>query len=388
MKCKCIDINLLGIIISSCIICICIILSYFDCREPKYPKCNSIPTVEITNQTDKFHMIISDAIKESKNKINIAASGFSPTIYKKYYKHLLNEATSRGVKVTILICEHSKKELRSCLQKSKIKIISGNISMGFAVIDNISFMFNEILRDSSNSYSLLTTFFDCDIASNDMNTFFEYQVMKINNELPSIVPIKQHAKASVINPIYFVNQNSDNDQTLYFFHNPLNLGDPLRISTSNLIMSTMFLNSNESPKQNVSLFSDAIPPYTNYGFSFYQTFTRVLMANTMNSDNIKIFYLAPQSENVNFSSNWWLNTTAAFDNAIVNLYYEEYKGLNFIIVGDRAFVFSHSIDDCIVQYNLGFHYSTNAIKIVNYLSSFFNDVYSNHSVPYKILNKK
>lgn len=384
MKCTCLDINLLGIIISSCIICICIILSYFDCREPKKLKCNSIPTIELANQTNQFHTIIANAIKKSSFKINIAASGFSPTIFKQYYKPHLYEAIKRGVKVTILISERPGQELIKCLTKSKIQIICSNNSMGFAVIDNISYMFNEILQDASNLHSLLTTFTDCDIATNDMNSFFEYQVMKINNKLPSIIPIKKHAKTSAIQPIQIPIQNSDNYETFYFFHNPLKLGDPLRISTSNLIMSTMFLNSNGSPKQNVSLFTDIIPPYTNNNFSFYQIFARVLMANTMNFDNVNIFYLAPQSENSNKSTNWWLNTTAAFDDANVNLYYDEYKGPNFIIVGNRAFVFSHSIDDYKVQYNLGFHYSTNSTMIVDYLSNYFNDVYANHSLPYNI----
>lgn len=387
MKCIYFDINLLGIIISSCVICICVIFSYFDCQEPKQLECNSEPTIEISNQSNLFNQIISSAIVNSKSVIKIAANNFSSTIFRTYYKSQLSEASKRGVKVTILISESLRQEINNCLKISKIKVISSNTSMGFAIIDKAVYIFNEILNDASDSHSLLTTFYDCDMVHADISSFYDYQIMKINQKLPYVIPIKQHAKTSVTRPmklpIKVKSNNSNIPQTFYFFHNPISLGDPLRISTSNLIQSTIFYNSNKWPKDNVSLFTSLIPPYTNNNFSFYQTFTRVLMANTVN-----ILYLIPKSELSRNSSIPWLSTTAAFENAQVYLYNEEFKGPNFIVIGNRAFVFSHPIDDNNVQYNLGLHYSTNSSQIVNLLLSFFKDVYANHSTQYKISKAK
>ncbi|OHT06954.1 hypothetical protein TRFO_24923 [Tritrichomonas foetus] len=438
------DIHLFGIICSSLIICICIIVSYFDTKVTIPETCNSNPEIEIANFPEQFHIFIAEKINDASEKVFISAYNTNYDVIRRHYISFLKNAIEKEIAVSILISENDfdvDKTIELFKENGISDITKGPISMGFAIIDNQAFMFNEILSNTDGKKCVMTKFCNCNIAVDDFTTFFNFQKKRINNELPSIIPIKYQAKSSTIIPFYLnksiksqidqkmkSNSHSKNDiyvnnqneietsiktkietgiengietkietgfengietkietgfeneikagieneiETFYFFHNPSVYGDPLRISTADLIQSTLYLNANSEFTQNISFFSDKIPPYTNKEFSFYQVFTRVLMAGSSTLP-IYIKYLVPEGQEID---NPWINTTAALSSTRIRLYKESSVGAQFMLIGNRAFVFSHSLCDDDVESNLGFHYSTNLSEIVKTLRNYFDTVW-------------
>lgn len=388
MKFPCfyIDNNLLGIIVSSFIMSFCFIVSCLEAREQQRLSCNSIPEFFFSKDPSEFHLKIAEEINKSFKEIYIAAYNISFSNINQFYLSALKSAKNKGVSISILIPEDYCNSSISFFNNHSIaNVYCANNSMGVAIIDNNAYLFNDIFSDTNNHYSLLTSFNHCEIAVQDIKSFFLFQILRIANKLSKIVSITHHAKSSLIWPFYLPSKSGeDKSSTFYFFHNPAKYGDPLRISTYDLIQSTVYFNSNTAPKKNISLFASKIPPYTDLIYSFYQVFTRVVMNNQEHHNDIFFRYLVPQSQNT--SENWWMKTTAALQNTEIRLYDDSLIGSNYMIIDNRAFVFSHPIDDSIVNENLGFHYSTNSSDIVKVLQDHFDDIFMNDSQPFIIVS--
>ena len=359
------DHHLLGIIISSFVVCLCSIMTYFGLKETILQGCNENPVANFSDM-NSANLMISNEILNAKRQIFISAYNVSYKAVNEIYLGPLKLALENGAKLSIIISESDlETELVLDLFRSNQinNVTLANVSVGFVVIDDKAFMFNELFSSYESRTSLITEFNNCDACVQDILSFFNYQWKRIQKKLPDIIPIKYHAKSSLISPFHL----PSDEETFYFFHNPTLSGDPLRISTSDLITSTLYANAYSQTHKNVSLFSSVLPPYTGLSFSLYQIFSRILMATDDPGFSIK--YLIPKSEK--YSP--WINSTAALSGSEIYLYDNSSTGPQFILIGNRVFVFSHPLNDVDIENNIGFHYSTNSSIIVQKVQNYFDE---------------
>jgi hypothetical protein len=251
-----------------------------------------------------------------------------------------------------------------------------NVSGNFIVIDDSAYLVGHLFDAAPYSQLLFTTIASsCHTAVIDLVSFFNFRYRHLTTKhAPVIIPLSSHAKTSLIVPLKI----TGTDQTLYFFHNPGDSGEPVRIASGDFLPSTFYLSAGigKSASTNVSIFCDKIPsPASANPFSLFTVIKRVLITLTNSKGDAYLRFLVPKKWAATDESRW-LNSTAAFENADVRLYDGEWEGSNFITVGGRAFLFSHSLDDASFQ-RLGFHVSTNHTGVVATLSAFWETVWRN-----------
>jgi hypothetical protein len=242
------------------------------------------------------------------------------------------------------------------------------------VIDNSAFLFQHLWEESpeANNSVLLTEIRECNGAVLDLVSFFNFRYLALRaTRKPRIIPLSSHAKTSVIAPLKI----GKSDDILYFFHNPDEYGDPVRIASSGILPATFYGNT-QKPVADVSVFCDHIPaPAAGNGFSLFTVIKRVLIALTSATPGLSVRFLVPEKWAEGNSSRW-LNATVAFRQAELRLYTPEWEGSNFIVIEKRAFVFSHGVKDEEFR-RLGFHWATNSSSVVARLNEFWNDVWEN-----------
>ena len=358
-----IDVGILAI--SSLVLCASLVFSYVDISKSVEPQCSVPPKTFIVNITEAINQVNS-AIFSSKSRVLVAADGLNVSCA----LEALKNATKRGVPVSVIMNEDSQ-ELRNA---GVTNITVGNLSFGFVVVDTAAFVFSGVFADSANRLTALTHITECSWAVDDVAGFFDFQYLRLNDRIPHIVPIDMHAKTSLIKPLA-LHPNS----SMYFFHNPVECGDPLRIATSNFLPQSLYIDANEKPMSNISLYVDDVPaPNNGTNPSLFTVLKRILIKVSKDSGpakNIFVRLLVPKSGNTTDKQRW-IRSIASFNNADVRLYEDTYKGVNFIEVGGRVFIFSHTLNDGPDANQLGFHMSTNSTDVVDTVTAFWNTMWT------------
>jgi hypothetical protein len=245
------------------------------------------------------------------------------------------------------------------------------VSFNFVVVDDFAFVYSGPFSDPNNKTTVIG-FENCRTAVNDLVNFYEFQWLNATGSLKTIRKVKGQARTSVIQPLKV--ESSTN--TLYFFHNPRGRGDLIRMATEDIIPRSIYNNANIGPRADVWVFCDRIPaPSIDYRFSFSKVFKRVLLMEAYKENGLRIKFLVPKTRSDAYETRW-LNATNALNNSEIRLYEDELKGPNFIIVGQRAFVFSHSMSDVVVANEVGLHLATNVSQVVEGLTNFWNQTWS------------
>jgi hypothetical protein len=191
----------------------------------------------------------------------------------------------------------------------------------------------------------------------------------------SVIPLSYQAKTSLIVPLFVDGTN----ESFYFFHNPNDGGDPIRISSGDFLPQTFYTNANNAPRENVSIFCNRIPRPRNdteFDFSLFTVIRRVLITLSSSDRNPPfIRFLVPESSAATDDVRW-INSTAVFPHAEVRLYDGKWEGPNFVTIGRRAFVFGHSLDDATFQ-TLGLHMATDSREVLAPLAHFWDRVWAN-----------
>lgn len=363
-----IDVGLLTL--STIILCTSLLLSYVDLSNLFNSQCSTSPNTTVLAISDAID-VVNAAIFSSQTRVLIAADGSNIT----YMLPSLTNATSRGIPISVIMPRDSEHLRR--IGVSNITI--ANISFGFVVVDDNAYIFSGVFPDNLQRLTALTQISECACAVDDVVGFFNFQFLRINNLVPSVVPINMHARTSLIKPLKLGTNGS-----LYFFHNPVEVGDPLRIATSTFLAQSLYINANENPMANISLYVDDVPaPNKGVDPSLFTVLKRILIKvskDTGEANDIYIRLLLPSRGNTTDAQRW-IKSISAFRNADVRLYDNVYEGVNFIEVGGRIFLFSHTLNDGSDTTPIGFHMSSNNTEIVSSLVSFWNSVWD-VSVPF------
>jgi hypothetical protein len=190
-----------------------------------------------------------------------------------------------------------------------------------------------------------------------------------------VISLSSQAKTSLIVPLLL----NETNESLYFFHNPDDAGEPVRISSGNFLPDTFYAKANSATRENVSIFCDTVPSPRNgteFDFSLFTVIRRVLITLSSGDGNpLVIRLLVPQSAAA--TDDWrWINSTAVFPNAVIRLYDGRWEGPNFVTIGTRAFVFGHSLDDATFQ-TVGLHMETNTSQVLAGLAGFWEGISAN-----------
>jgi hypothetical protein len=286
----------------------------------------------------------------------------------------LSRAAARGVLVSVILPPNGT----AALSAAAVTNVTAdpNASANFFVIDDSAYLAAHLFETGNYSQVLFTQLANgCPDAIADIVSFFNFRYRNLTAKArPAILPLSSHAKTSLIAPLKI----SDTNQTLYFFHNPGDLGEPVRIASGDFLPLTFYLSAGAgvAANTNISIFCDKIPsPAGVDSFSLFKVIKRVLITLTNSGGHACLRFLVPERW-ASLDESRWLNSTAAFDKADVRLYNSTWEGSNFIVVANRVFLFSHSLDDASFQ-RLGFHLSTNHTAVFHTLSGFWDSVWWN-----------
>jgi hypothetical protein len=360
------DVNLIGILVSSIIICICLLIEYLHTDFAISLPCDSPPTVTFLPLANITAVLVSK-INSSQQRILIYASGSYPNDF----LGPLQAAKDRSVLVSLIVPQNEA--IATSIKTSGLNVTQDpNASANFVVIDDTAYHVPHLFESENYSKVLFTSLPSCSGAVSDLVSFFDFRYRNLTDaHPPRIISLSSHAKTSLIAPLK-IGGTSD---TLYFFHNPDGSGDPVRISSADLLPQTFYLNTAD-PKANVSIFCDHVPsPTAGDGFSLFTVVKRVLIALTNADDPLSVRLLVPRRWAAGNHSRW-LNATVAFRQADMRLYDERWEGANFIVIENHAFVFSHGIKDEAFRL-LGFHMATTAKGVVDKLNQFWDNVWEN-----------
>jgi hypothetical protein len=249
-------------------------------------------------------------------------------------------------------------------------------SANFVVVDNSASFYSGVFSDFSRTkVTLLTKIEDCSGAVSDLASFFNFRFLNSTGKPPSVIPLSSQAKTSLIVPLSL----SGTNESLYFFHNPDDAGDPVRISSSNLLPQTFYANVKSGPRENVSIFCDRMPRPgndTEFDFSLFTVIRRVLITLSSSGPGPPFLrFLVPESW-ADTNSARWINSTAVFEHAVIRLYDDRWEGPNFVTIGNRSFVFGHALDDATFQ-TLGLHMATNSHEVLGGLTRFWESIWAN-----------
>jgi len=360
-----VDGNLIGIVLSSLSISLCIFLSIHTVQGVVPKPCVDFPhLVDNTNRTYFIRTIIRK-MGEAKKRIVVATTRADPYMFEARILNALSIAHRNGAYISFIFCSESY-VTDSLKNAGFLNITIAPIASNFLIVDEFAIFlcspFDYILDQNENHTCL--TFSDCITAVDDLMGFYDYQWRLANNLQTNVQRLKQRALTSLINPVRI----NDTFDTFYFFHNSPHVGETLRISTSDFLPS-IILNS----PYPVSIFLDDIPSLIDdqneYDMSFFIIFKRFL-----SSQKHTIRYLIPS--NTTTVPKQWLDTTAAFSKARIRLYDQKSSMTNFLIIGNRTFVFSHKLKGKSVTLDTAIHFSSNSSVFSNDLRNYFDYVWS------------
>jgi hypothetical protein len=370
---RCLDWNLIGILVSSIIIIACLLVQYFHADFTTSLPCNSPPSTSFMSLANATATVQQMMNLPARHRVLICTSGT-------YVEHFIEAlAALAAAKVPISIILPTSSTVISRLKQVQIANITTDDAIGanFIVVDDVAFLFRGFFTDYGDAdATLLTTISGslCSGALEDIVSFFNFRYLAARGAVGAIVPLGLHAKTSVVAPL----QIGTSREMMYFFHNPDGDGDPIRVSSSGLLPESLYLNAGKGPHANVSIFCDRMPsPAVSANFSLFRAIIRVLIAvrhMDVGRHGFRINLLIPAAEAERDASRW-LNATAAFAHAELRLYDGPWSGPTFIVIGERAFVFSHALTDQEFD-TRGFHMSTNSTEVVRNLTDLWNEVWS------------
>lgn len=356
--------SLLGVIVASLFICFALIIEYDHTLDDPTSVCDKVPSVRFDRVSALIPEIV-EAINLAKKRVLVSADGTTVD----NFLRALQGAESRGVLVSLIMDEGSSQTI------DLKNITRGNIGCGYIVVDQQAYIFKGGFA-AEDTMTVLTSISECETAVKDIVGFFNFQYLRLRGEVPKTVPISMQAKTSLIKPL-----RVDSNETLYFFHNPSSDGDLIRISTTDILPPSLYANANTEPQTNISVYSDDVPvPSIKVESNLFTVLKRILIKvskDTRSTVNVRL--LVPKKY-MSTEKSRWINGTAAFNLADVRLYDSEWTGPNFIEVGGRVFLFSHTLNDGEYHNQLGFHMSTNSTKVVESVKQYWNQVWDTAEV--------
>ena len=371
-----IDYNLLGIFLSSIVIIISIFTTIYSGNNIQLKKCDQIPTLKTFYPNSSFIEYITNIFANSNNRILICSTNIESFYGEPEILLSLKEALLNGVYISFIFSKESY--LTDILRQNGFFNISiYDISINYIITDDSSlflcspFDFNYLF----NNPKTCLNFNSCQTAIEDLINLNNFIFLKSKKLLPFVNSINMQSKTSLINPL-FINNSKD---SLYFFHNSPKISEIGRIGIESFFDSILM----NSPF-NISIFLNHIPSLIDdqlfYPISFFTLFKRFLSTQTH-----IIQYLIPYNDNL--IPHQWLDTTAAFIKAKIKLYNITTTLSNFIIIGNRTFIFSHDLlGKNILNYS-SLHFSTNSSIFTYHLKKYFNNIW-NKSITYSFKKKK
>jgi hypothetical protein len=273
--------------------------------------------------------------------------------------------------VSFLIPENATAAKKVLNDNGFNNITTANVSVSFIVTDNTALMYCPLFENRTESYKKHSYLYigKCSTAIDDIINYFNFQWIAASGQASRIKKLSDMAKTSATIPLYI----NESRESLYFFHNSPYGGEVGRLGTSDMIPEVIY----KTPVD-IYLFLDSIPSLNNdqigKSVSFFTVFKRILIAKKHN-----IFYLVPNISVENHKR--WLNATAAFSSAQIRLYDAQDIGPNYMLIGNRTFIFSHSLKGKVVDEQIGFHFSTNSEQFAKAMKTKYREVWNN-STPY------
>ena len=365
------DINLFGVIIASVILIISMSVSYSITRDQVETSCDKCPIFVESENWVNFDNRVRRAINESVKRVVVAATSPSEEIISSFYLDSLKTAKASGAYISFLIPENSSSTKKLLNEKGFENVTFANVAVSFIVTDDTALMYCPLFENRTgiskkHSYLAISS---CKTAIDDIVNYFNFQWLAATGKDSRIKKLSDMAKTSVTIPLYI----NKTQESMYFFHNSPFGGEAGRIGTSYIIPEIIY-----NTPVDIYLFLDSIPSLNNdqigKSVSFFTVFKRILIAKKH-----RINYLVPNISIDN--SRRWLNATAAFSSAQIRLYDAEDIGPNYMLIGNRTFIFSHSLKGKVVDEQIGFHFSTNSVDFATKLKSKYKEVWKS-STPY------
>lgn len=370
-KCVYFDINIAGIFITFVVTAISMYASYSETAHDATTSCKRSPAF-ITSEWNDFDKRIRNSINNAKTRVNVMFSGtYDISTIHLYYEEFKN-ANKSSATVSFIVSDNTT--FNNLTASGFNANFDETILIDFIVIDNQALLYSPAFKNYSKfndsmpkaSYIEIQ---DCETGLDDIVGFYNYKWNYSPNTVNNIRTIAEMAKTSITMPLFFENTN----ESFYFFYNNRNgeIGQVGRLSTD-LIIPRVF----SAAIGDIYIYLDAIPQCTSQSSSFYTIFQTKLIDQANNyTNNYTIRFLLPDPKD-DIISRKFLNATAAFSNANISLYNDTYLGSNYIILPDRAFVFSHSLKGALVENNTGFHFCSNGTEFMTQLKKHFNETWN------------